>query len=52
MISATSFREGGVISPAVLRNEHKYEPLQSLAQLPRIPKRRSSQNSYSTTLSE
>src|SRR5688500_3119713 len=36
--------ETGLLSPAVLRNVVKYEGLQRLAQLPRIPLGRSSQN--------
>jgi hypothetical protein len=43
------FPKGGTRgSPAQLYNEDKYERLQTLTQLPRIPKRRSSQNFYST----
>jgi hypothetical protein len=37
------FPKGGLIRPAVLYNASKYEGLQGLAQLRRIPKRRSSQ---------
>jgi hypothetical protein len=44
IISATSFREGGVIIPAVLHNEVKCEVLEGLAQLPRTPCVRTSEN--------
>jgi hypothetical protein len=52
IISATSLQEGGVISPAVLHNEVKCEVLEGLAQLPRTPCVRTSENPQKAKFAE
>ena len=49
LIAATFlYSRAGLVNPAALRNKVSMKRLQALAQLPRIPKRRSSENTYST----
>src|SRR5215211_1248061 len=51
-IDRASSHNDGTPQPAVLRNVAKYEGLQDLAQLPRMPRMRTSENSYSTHFGE